>query len=201
MLKLGVLISGRGSNLQAIIDACESDKVLAKVAVVISNNPDAYGLERAKKHKIPTRVVDNRDFKDKNTYELEIVKILKENKVDLVCLAGYMRIVGEVLLEHYQGKMINIHPALLPSFPGLHAQKQAILHGVKISGATVHFVDEGCDTGPIIIQSAVPVKEDDTEETLSARILEQEHKIYPEAIKLIAEGKIKISAGGGSASG
>lgn len=192
MLNLGVLISGRGSNLQAIIDASERGEIPAKVAVVISNNPDALGLERAKKHGIPAVVINNREFKDKNTYELEIVKVLQQHKVDLVCLAGYMRIVGPVLLEHYQGKMINIHPALLPSFPGLHAQKQALDYGVKISGATVHFVDEGCDTGPIIIQAAVPVLEDDTEESLSERILEQEHKIYPQAIKLFAEGRLKI---------
>lgn len=186
MINLGVLISGRGSNLQAIIDAGFN------VAAVISDQPDAGGLERARKHKIPTAVFEPKKFADKNTYELEIVKTLKEHKVDLVCLAGYMRIVGEVLLEHFQGKMINIHPSLLPSFPGLHAQRQALEHGVKVSGATVHFVDAGCDTGPIILQTAVPVLENDTEETLSARILEQEHKIYPQAIKLFAEGKLKM---------
>jgi len=191
-IRLGVLISGRGSNLQAIIDASAREEVPAEVVVVISNNPEAYGLERARRHNIPAVVIDHRKFKDKNTYELEMVKVLREYQVDLVCLAGYMRIVGPVLLEHYRGRMMNIHPALLPSFPGLHAQKQALDYGVKISGATVHFVDEGCDTGPIIIQAAVPVLEDDTEETLSARILEQEHKIYPQAIKLFAEGRLKI---------
>ncbi|MFA5113656.1 MAG: phosphoribosylglycinamide formyltransferase [Candidatus Margulisiibacteriota bacterium] len=192
MLKLGVLISGRGSNLQAIIDACEAGKIPAKVAVVISNNPDAGGLERAKKHNIPAVVIDNRDFQDKNTYELEIVKTLKEREVGLVCLAGYMRIVGEVLLEHFPERIINIHPSLLPSFPGLHAQRQALDHGVTVTGCTVHFVDSGCDTGPIIVQSAVPVKENDTEETLSARILEQEHHIYPLAIEFVAKDKLKI---------
>ena len=192
MINVGVLISGRGSNLQAIIDASEKKKMPAKVVVVVSNRPDAYGLERAKKHNIPTAVFEPNNFPDKNTYELEIVKTLKEHKVDLLCLAGYMRIVGPVLLEHYQGRMMNIHPALLPSFPGLNVQKAAIDHGVKVSGATVHFVDEGCDTGPIIVQAAVPVLENDTEETLSARILEQEHRIYPEAIKLFAEGRLKI---------
>jgi phosphoribosylglycinamide formyltransferase-1 len=192
MINVGVLISGRGSNLQAIIDAVEKGEIPARVAVVVSNKPEAYGLERAKKHKIPTAVFEPRKFPDKNTYELEIVKSLKEYKVDLICLAGYMRIVGPVLLEHYPGKMMNIHPALLPSFPGLHVQKAALDHGVKISGATVHFVDEGCDTGPIIVQAGVPVLEDDTEEALSARILEQEHKIYPQAIKFFAEGKLKI---------
>ena len=192
MLNIGVLISGRGSNLQALIDACEKGEIPAKIAVVISDKGDAYGLERAKKHKIDAVHIDSKGFKDKNTYELEIVKALQKHQVGLVCLAGYMRIVGEVLLEHYQGKMLNIHPALLPSFPGLHSQKQALDHGVKVSGATVHIVDEGCDTGPIILQTAVPVLDSDTEETLSARILEQEHKIYPQAVKLFAQGKLKI---------
>jgi phosphoribosylglycinamide formyltransferase-1 len=192
MINLGVLISGRGSNLQAIIDACEKGEIPAKVAVVISNNPDAYGLERAKKHNILAVVIDHHKFKDKHTYELEMVKVLEQHKIDLICLAGYMRIVGEVLLDRYQGKMINIHPSLLPSFPGLHAQKQALNHGVLITGCTVHYVDAGCDTGPIIIQSAVPILENDNEETLSERILQQEHLIYPQAIKLIAEEKLKI---------
>ncbi|OGC12995.1 phosphoribosylglycinamide formyltransferase [candidate division WOR-1 bacterium RIFCSPHIGHO2_02_FULL_53_26] len=192
MLNLGVLISGRGSNLQAIIDACEGGKIPAKVVVVISNDPAAGGLERAKKHNIPTAIFEPNNFKDKNTYELEIVKELKKHDVGLVCLAGYMRIVGPVLLEHYRGRMINIHPSLLPSFSGLHAQKQALDHGVTVTGATVHFVDDGCDTGPIIVQSAVPVKENDTEETLSERILQQEHHIYPIAIEFIAKDKLVI---------
>jgi len=192
MLNIGVLISGRGSNLQALIDALEKQDIPAKIKIVISDKPDAYGLERAKNHNIDTIYVDPRHFKDKNTYELEIVKALIKHEVGLVCLAGYMRIIGQVLLEHYQGKMINIHPSLLPSFPGLHAQRQALEHGAKISGATVHFIDEGCDTGPIIIQAAVPVLENDTEETLSDRILEQEHNIYPQAVKLFTEGKLKI---------
>lgn len=191
-MNIGVLISGRGSNLQAIIDACEKGEIPAKVGVVISNNPKAFGLERAKKHNIPVSAIDNRDFKDKNTYELEIIKVLQEHKVELVCLAGYMQIVGAILLGHYRSRIINIHPSLLPSFPGLNAQRQALDHGVLITGCTVHFVDEGCDTGPIIIQSAVPVKEKDTEDALSERILQQEHLIYPRAIKLIAEGKLKI---------
>ena len=159
MLKLGILISGEGSNLQAIINACESDRIPGKVVVVISNNPDAHGLERAKKHNIPVFAIDHRSYSDRNTYELEIVKVLQQHEVELVCLAGYMRIVGEVLLQRYRGKMINIHPSLLPSFPGLHAQRQALEHGVLITGCTVHYVDEGCDTGPIIIQSAVPIME------------------------------------------
>ena len=189
MLKIGVLISGRGSNLQALIDAG------LNITVVISDKADALGLERARKHKIDAVHIDPKPFKDKSTYELEIVKVLQKHDVGLVCLAGYMRIVGPVLLEHFKGKMINIHPALLPSFPGLHGQKQALDHGVKISGVTVHFVDEGCDTGPIIIQAAVPVLDNDSEETLSARILEQEHLLYPKAVKLFVEGKLKIEGG------
>ncbi len=192
MLQLGVLISGRGSNLQAIIDACEGGKIPAKVAVVISNNPTAGGLEKAQKHNIPTVVFEPKNFQDKHTYELEIVKELKKHKVELVCLAGYMRIVGEVLLEHFPHQIINIHPSLLPSFPGLHAQQQALDHGVTVTGCTVHFVDAGCDTGPIIVQSAVPVKENDTEATLAERILQQEHHIYPLAIEFIAKDRLKI---------
>lgn len=192
MKNIGVLISGRGSNLQAIIDACERGEIPAKVACVISNNPSAFGLMRAKKHNLPSVIINNKDFKDKNTYELEIVKVLKKYKVDLVCLAGYMRIVGKVILDHFPNRIINIHPALLPSFPGLHGQKQALEYGVKVSGVTVHFVDEGCDTGPIILQKTVPVKGNDTEETLSSRILEQEHKAYPEAIKLFCEDRLKL---------
>ncbi len=183
MINIGVLISGRGSNLQSIIDACEKGLVPGKVAIVISNKADAYGLERARNHNIPTAVLSD---------ESEMLNILKKHKVDLVCLAGYMKIVGKTLLEQFSGKMLNIHPSLLPLFPGLHGQRQALEHGAKVSGATVHFVDEGCDTGPVIIQASVPVKENDTEESLSARILEQEHKIYPQAIKLFAEGKLKI---------
>ncbi|MBI5701884.1 phosphoribosylglycinamide formyltransferase [Candidatus Saganbacteria bacterium] len=186
-MNLGVLVSGNGSNLQAIIDS-----KVASVKVVISDKKSAYALERAKKAGIEAVFINPKDFAEKNTYELEVVKVLKKHNVDLVCLAGYMKIVGEALLSNYQGKMINIHPALLPSFPGLHGQKQAFDHGVKVSGATVHFVDSGCDTGPIILQAAVPVLDNDTEETLSARILSLEHKIYPQAIKLYAEGRLKI---------
>jgi len=191
-IKLGVLVSGRGSNLQAIIDASERGEIPAQVVIVVSDNPEAYALERAKKHKIEAVVVESKDFKNKDEYEKRILKVLKDKKVDLVCLAGYMKIIGPILLNPYKGRMINIHPALLPSFPGLHVQKKALDYGVKVSGCTVHFVDEGTDTGPIIVQVAVPVLEHDTEETLSERILEQEHKIYPQAIKLFAEGKLKI---------
>lgn len=192
MKNIGVLVSGNGSNLQAIIDAIKSGEIKAAIKVVISDKEDAFALERAKKAGIKSVYINPKNYPDKNTFELEIVKVLKENEIDLVCLAGYMRIISEVLLSSYSRRIMNIHPALLPSFPGLHGQKQALEHGAKITGATVHFVDAGCDTGPIIIQASVPVFENDTEETLSARILEQEHIIYPKAIKLFVEGKLKI---------
>lgn len=192
ILKIAVLVSGRGSNLQAMIDAAERGVIKAKVELVISDKADAFALERAKKHGIKTAVFDVKKFKLKDEYEKAIVKELKAADIGLLCLAGYMRIVGHTLLKEFKGRMINIHPALLPSFPGLHAQKQAFDYGVKVSGCTVHFVDEGCDTGPVIVQAAVPVLEHDTEESLSERILGEEHKIYVEAIKLFSEGRLKI---------
>ena len=192
LLKLGILISGNGSNLQSIIDHIEKGSLKAIIKIVISNNPDAYGLTRAKKHGIPIVVLKNGDFKNKEDYDLELINILKNNSVDLVILAGFMRIITSAVLNAFPQKIMNIHPALLPSFPGIHGQKQALEYGVKLSGCTVHFVDEGVDTGPIIIQSAVQVLDDDTEETLAARILKEEHWIYPQAIQLFAEGKIEI---------
>jgi phosphoribosylglycinamide formyltransferase-1 len=192
MLKIGVLVSGRGSNLQAIIDAIEAKKIKAEIAVVISNVPGVAALDRAKKHGIKAAAVNDKEFNDKSSYEKEIIAELEKNNVGLVCLAGYMKLISPEFVRHFKGKMMNIHPALLPAFPGLHVQRKALEHGVKVSGCTVHFVDESCDTGPIIIQAAVPVLDDDTEETLSARILEQEHRIYPEAIRLFSEGKLKI---------
>lgn len=191
-INIAVLVSGRGSNLQSIIDAIIKGDVKAKIACIISNVPGAKALERAKKHSIKAFVVDHKQFSNRSEYEKEIIRVLEDLNIDLVCLAGYMRIVGKDLIDRYRWKMINIHPALLPAFPGLDAQLQAVEHGVKISGCTVHFVDEGCDTGPIIAQRAVPVYDDDTEETLSVRILEEEHKLYPEVIQLFAEGKIKL---------
>lgn len=192
VLKLGVLISGNGSNLQSIIDHIEKGSLKAIIKIVISNNPEAYGITRAKKHGIPIVVLKNGDFKNKEAFDLELIRILKNNCVDLVILAGFMRIITPTLLKAFPHKIMNIHPALLPSFPGIHGQKQALDYGVKLSGCTVHFVDEGVDTGPIIIQSAVQVFDDDTEETLAARILKEEHKIYPQAIQLFSEGKIEI---------
>jgi phosphoribosylglycinamide formyltransferase-1 len=192
LLKLGILISGNGSNLQSIIDHIEKGSLKAIIKIVISNNPDAYGLTRAKKHGIPIVVLKNGDFKNKEDFDLELINILKNNSVDLVILAGFMRIITSTILNAFPQKIMNIHPALLPSFPGIHGQKQALEYGVKLSGCTVHFVDEGVDTGPIIIQSAVQVFDDDTEETLAARILKEEHWIYPRAIQLFSEGKIEI---------
>jgi len=192
-LRLGVLASGRGSNLQSIMDAAAAGRIDAEVVVVISNNEGAFALERARKTGIAAEFVDPRGFSSKEDYETMLVGILKRHGVDLVCLAGYMRLVGGVMLEAFPNRIMNIHPALLPSFPGLHGQKQAWEYGVKFSGCTVHFVDEGVDTGPVIIQAVVPVLEDDTVDSLSARILVQEHRIYPEAIRLFAAGRLKIN--------
>jgi len=192
MLNIGVLASGRGSNFQAIIDSIENGYLKAKIALLITDNPNAYAIERAKNHGIETLIMRPKDFPDKDSYYLNIANELKERGTELVILAGFMRVVGKSLIQEFPNKIMNIHPAILPSFPGLHGQKQAVDYGVKISGCTVHFVDEGIDTGPIIIQSAVPVYEDDTEESLSERILKQEHKIFPMAIKLFSEGRITV---------
>lgn len=192
MLKVGVPASGRGSNFQAIIDNIKSGFLKARVAVLITDNPEAYAIERAKKSNIEALIISPKNFTDKDSYYSHIANELKKKDVELVILAGFMRVVGKSLIKQFRNKIINIHPALLPSFPGLHGQKQAADYGVKISGCTVHFVDEGVDTGPIIIQAAVPVYEDDTEDSLSERILKQEHKIFPYAIKLFSEGRITV---------
>ncbi len=193
-LRLGVLVSGRGTNLQAIIDACERGEIDAEVVVVISDNPDAYALERARKHGIDAIYIPPGKLRSRlePEREREYIETLRRYRVDLVCLAGFMRILSPQFVEAFRWRMLNIHPALLPSFRGLEAQEQAWEYGVKIAGCTVHFVDEGVDTGPIILQAAVPVMEDDTPETLAARILEQEHRIYPQAIQLFAEGRLKV---------
>jgi phosphoribosylglycinamide formyltransferase-1 len=191
-LNLGVLISGSGSNLQSIIDHIEKGSLNAVIKIVISNNPDAYGITRAKKHDLPVLIFKYEDFKTREDFDLELIKALQNNHVQLVVLAGFMRILTTSFLRAFPQRIINIHPALLPAFPGTHVQKQALEYGVKFSGCTVHFVDEGVDTGPIIIQSVLPVHDDDTEETLAARILEEEHRIYPQAIQLYADGKIEI---------
>ncbi len=192
MLKLGVLASGRGSNFQSIIDAIENKAIRAEIAVLICDNPSAFAIERAKKHGIEHMVIRPKEFASRDEFYKKISGELEKRGVGLVVLAGFMRIVGKPLIDAFPAKIMNIHPALLPVFPGLHGQRQAVEYGVKISGCTVHFVDEGMDTGPIIIQAAVPVCHDDTEDTLSARILKLEHKIYPEAIRLFSEGRIEL---------
>jgi len=189
---IAVLVSGRGSNLQAIIDSIEADYLKAQIAVVISDVENAYALERARRHEIEAVFIDPKRFTSKELYEKEIIRLLKNHGVELILLAGYMRIVGDVLLSAYKNRILNIHPSLLPAFTGLHAQKQAFDYGVKVAGCTVHFVDETLDRGPIILQRCVEIKEDDTPETLADRILEQEHKIYPEAVKLFVENRLRI---------
>lgn len=191
-LGIGVLVSGSGSNLQSIIDHIEKGLLDAEIKVVISNNPDAYAIERAKKHQLKTIIINHSSFDSREAFDQAVVDVLKENGVSLVIMAGFMRLLSSVFLSAFPLRIMNIHPALLPSFPGIHAQDKALRYGVKFTGCTVHFADENADSGPIIIQSIVPVYDDDTEETLSARILREEHKIYPQAIQYYAEGKIEI---------
>jgi len=190
--KLGVLASGRGSNLQAIIDRIEDGTLSTRIAVILSDRADAQALERGKRHGIESRWVDPKAFPGKEAFNRELVSILQSREVDLVCLAGYMRILREPFFETFAGRMVNIHPSLLPAFPGLDVQQKAIDYGVKVSGCTVHFVNEEVDGGPIILQAVVPVEDGDTAETLSARILEQEHIIYPKAIQMIVDKRIRI---------
>jgi phosphoribosylglycinamide formyltransferase-1 len=192
MINIGVLASGRGTNLQAIIEAIEEGKIEGRISIVVSDIPDAYALKRAKQYNIDTRYINFKEFKDREDYDKEIIKALEEKKIDLVVLAGYMRIISPYFIKMYKNRIINIHPALLPSFPGLHAQRQAVEYGVKVSGCTVHFVDEGVDSGPVILQKAVEVKDDDTEESLAERILKEEHQIYPKAIQLFSECRLMI---------
>jgi len=192
LLNIGVLVSGSGTNLQSIIDACSRGELPARVACVISNKADAYALERAKKAGIPALHLDHRTYSGREGYDEAVVAALREFGVELVVLAGFMRIVTQVLLEAFPMAVMNIHPALLPSFPGLHAARQALEYGAKVAGCTVHFVDSGTDTGPIILQAAVPILEGDTEETLSARIQKEEHRVYPEAVRLFAQGRLSV---------
>ncbi len=191
-LRIGVLASGRGSNLQAIIDAIEAGKLDGRLAVVVSDRADAQALERARKHGTEAVFMDPKAHPNRVPFDQAMLGVLAEHRVELVCLAGYMRVLSPTFVRALPGQIMNIHPALLPSFPGLHAQRQALQYGAKVSGATVHFVDEGVDTGPIICQAAVSVREDDTEETLAGRILEQEHQLYPRAIRLYAEGRLSV---------
>ena len=191
--KLAVLASGQGTNLQAIIDQIEQGTLAAEISIVISNVNTAFALERAKKYGIKPIFLDPKSFSGKQEFDRALVDLLSAEAIDLVCLAGYMRILGKVFINSFSGKIINIHPSLLPAFPGLHPQRQALQHGVKFSGCTVHFVDEGVDSGPIILQSAVPVYDLDDEETLSKRILEQEHIIFSRAIQLMVENRLTVS--------
>jgi phosphoribosylglycinamide formyltransferase-1 len=191
-LAIGVLASGRGSNFQAIIDSIESGFLSAEIRVLITDNPAAFAIERAKRRGIEYLVMEPRQFSTRDLYFDALTQELRKRGVRLIVLAGFMRIVGKALIDAFPNSIMNIHPALLPAFPGLHGQKQAIDYGVKISGCTVHFVDGGMDTGPVIIQAAVPVMDDDTEDSLSERILAFEHKIFPEAIKLFSEGRLEI---------
>src|SRR2546426_5132141 len=195
-LRVCVLASGLGSNLQAIIDAIEAGKLAARIAVVISNKKDAQALERARRHGVADVFLDPAPYKDRpdsrEAYDRAVLDVLRKHNVELVALAGYMKIVTQVLIDAYPNRIMNIHPALLPSFPGLRAQKQALDHGVKVSGCTVHFVDEGIDTGPIFMQRAVPVFDSDTEHVLAERILKVEHELYPEALSLFSKGNIRI---------
>ncbi len=191
-LNLGVLVSGSGSNLQAIIDNIESGKLDAVVRVVISNVPGVMALDRAKNHNIPAVVIDHENFGTKEEFDRETIDVLKSYSVDLVIMAGFMKILTPVFLKAFSGKIMNIHPALLPSFPGLHVQQKAFDYGVKFSGCTVHFADEGVDTGPIIIQAVVPVYDNDTADKLQQRILKEEHRIYSQAIQFYAEGKLEF---------
>jgi phosphoribosylglycinamide formyltransferase 1 len=195
-LRVAVLASGRGSNLQAVIDAIEAGQVHAKIVAVISNKKDAVALERARTHGLPDLFVDPKPFAgrpdSREAYDRALLELLNKHDVELVLLAGYMKIVTSVLVNAYANRMMNIHPSLLPSFPGLDVQKKALEWGCKLAGCTVHFVTEGVDEGPIILQAAVPILDEDTPDTLAARILEQEHKIYPRAVQLFAENRLRV---------
>jgi phosphoribosylglycinamide formyltransferase 1 len=191
-LKIGVLVSGSGSNLQSIIDHVEAGRLDAEISIVISNNPGAYAVKRCEFHDIPVAVVDHENYPFRHDFDSAMIGILNNHDVELVVMAGFMRLLSVQFLRTFPMRIMNIHPALLPAFPGLHVQRKAVEYGVKFSGCTVHFADEGVDTGPIIIQAVVPVWPDDTEDTLAARILQEEHKIYPQAIQWFAEDRLEI---------
>jgi len=190
--RIAVLISGRGSNLQAILDAIAARRLDAAIAIVVSNRADAPGLERAREAGVEAICLVPSDYADRDAYDRGLVEVLRAREVGLICLAGYMRLVGSRLLEAFPNRVLNVHPSLLPAFPGLEAQRQAFEHGVRVTGATVHFVTAGLDDGPIILQAAVPVLDSDSVETLSARILVEEHRIYPEAIQIALDGEWTI---------
>ena len=191
-LRIGVLASGRGSNFQAIARAVESRSIPATLAVLVTDRADARAVDIARAHGIEALCIDPRDHWGREAHEAQVIAALDERGVGLVCLAGYMRLLSGAFVKHFEGRLLNIHPALLPAFPGLHAPRQALQYGVKVAGATVHFIDEGVDTGPVVLQAAVAVGEDDTEEALAERILAEEHRIYPEAIRLVAEGRLSV---------
>jgi phosphoribosylglycinamide formyltransferase-1 len=191
-LRLAVLASGGGTNLQAIIDCCREGTLNAEIVLVLSNNPESEALRRARGCDLPLASLDHRQFSDRFEYDRALIAVLRESGADLVVLAGFMRLLSDEFLQAFPGRIMNIHPALLPAFPGLNAQRQALEYGVRLAGCTVHFLDSGVDTGPIILQAAVPVLDEDTVETLSRRILREEHRIYPLAIQLYAEGRLHI---------
>ena len=191
--RIAVLASGRGSNFQAVVEAIDAGRIPATCVALITDNPEAYALERARKADIPVIVLDYASFPSREAYESALLAAMQQQKADLFVLAGYMRILGTAIVQAFPRKIVNIHPALLPSFTGLHAQRQAILHGVKVSGCTVHFVDENLDCGPIILQKCVPVLRDDDEDSLAGRILTEEHTCYPEAIRLFCEDRLEIN--------
>jgi phosphoribosylglycinamide formyltransferase-1 len=191
-MRVGVLVSGSGTNLQALLDASAEPGYPAEVAAVLSNVPGVLALERARTRNVPTVVLPQVGFADRTAYDRALVEALAPYRCEGVCLAGFMRLLGPTFLRAFPGGVLNIHPALLPSFPGLHAQRQALEHGVKMTGCTVHLVDEGTDTGPIVAQAAVPVLDGDTEESLRLRIQEQEHRLYPLALRLLAEGRLRV---------
>lgn len=192
MTRIGVLISGSGSNLQAIINAVEQGGINGELALVISNDPEAYGLVRAANHQIPTTILVHTDYPSREAYDRALVNSLEAAGIELVCLAGFMRVITPVFIEAFSGRIINIHPALLPAFPGTHGQGQTFAYGTRVAGCTVHFVDDQVDHGPIIIQAVVPVLPDDDEDALATRILRCEHKIYPEAVRLFCDGRLRI---------
>jgi phosphoribosylglycinamide formyltransferase-1 len=190
--RIGVLLSGRGSNFEALAESVSAGRIPgAEIAVVVSNKPDAKGLERAKARNIPTRMIPSKGL-EREAYDRQVAAVLQEHKVDLICLAGYMRLLSPYFVAAFPQRILNIHPSLLPSFPGLESQRQALEYGVKFAGCTVHFVDENLDAGPIVLQSVVPVQDSDDEEKLSERILKEEHRIYTEAVKIVLEGKYRI---------
>jgi len=191
--KLAVLVSGRGSNLQAIIDSIEKNNLAAEISLILSNVPDSYALQRGKKHGLESIFLDPKSFSSRDDYEKQMIELLQTKSIDLVCLAGFMRILGKKFIEAFSGKIINIHPSLLPAFPGLNVQEKALQHGVRFSGCTVHFVNEEVDGGAIISQAVVPILDADDTQSLSDRILEQEHIIYPEAIRLVIEDRLEFS--------